>query len=56
MNIRRRSGNLQFPGDPFSKKVQDIGKVYHEVLFLMKFLPQVKNMIIKYYDLYYTDI
>ena len=43
--------------DPFAKNPQSISKNYHEVLLLMKFLqtePQVKNMIIKCYDLYYT--
>ena len=45
--------------DPFAKNAQDISKIYHEVLLLMKFLqtkPQVKNMNINYYDLYYTVI
>ena len=45
--------------DPFAKNAQGISKVYHEVLLLMKFLqtkPQVKNMNINYYDLYYTVI
>ena len=45
--------------DPFSKNAQGISKIYHEVLLLMKFLqtkPQVKNMNINYYDLYYTVI
>ena len=45
--------------DPFGKNDQSISKIYHEVLLLMKFLqtkPQVKNMKIKYYDLYYTVI
>ena len=45
--------------DPFSKNAQGISKIYHEVLLLMKFLqtkPQVKNMNIIYYDLYYTVI
>ena len=49
--------NLQTQGKPFSKNVQIISKIYHEVLLLMKFLqtkPQVKNMNINYYDLYYT--
>ena len=33
--------------DPFSRNAQGISKIYHEVLFLMKFLqtkPQIKNM------------
>ena len=45
--------------DHFSKNAQGISKVYHEILLLMKFLqfkPQVKNMNIIYYDLYYTVI
>ena len=45
--------------DPFSKNAQGIHKIYHEVLLLMKFLqtkPQIKNMNINYYDLYYTVI
>ena len=45
--------------DPFSKNAQGIHKIYHEVLFLMKFLqtkPQIKNMNINYFDLYYTVI
>ena len=45
--------------DPFSKNAQGIHKLYHEVLLLMKFLqtkPQIKNMNINYYDLYYTVI
>ena len=59
MNIRRRSGDFQFQEGPFNKIVQGFGKIYHEVLFLMKFVqtkPQVKNLIINYYDLYYTVI
>ena len=45
--------------DPFSRNALGIHKIYHEVLLLMKFLqrkPQVKNLNIKYYDLYYTII
>ena len=45
--------------DPFSRNSQGISKIYHEVLLLMKFLqtkPQIKNMNIIYYDLYYTVI
>ena len=45
--------------DPFSKISQGISRNYHEVLLLMKFLqtkPQVKNMNINYYDLYYNVI
>ena len=45
--------------DPFAKNAQGISKIYHEALLLMKFLqtkPQVKNMNINYFDLYYTVI
>ena len=51
--------NIRFDEDPFAKKSQAIIKFYHEVLLVMKFLqtkPQVKNMNINYYDLYYTVI
>ena len=51
--------NFQTQEDPFSKNAQGISKIYIEVLLLMKFLqtkPQVKNMNINYYDLYYTVI
>ena len=45
--------------DLFSKNAQGISKICHEVLLLMKFVqtkPKVKNMNIKYYDLYNTVI
>ena len=45
--------------DPFAKNVLGISKIYHEVIMLMKFLqtkPQVMDMNINYYDLYYTVI
>ena len=45
--------------NPFAKNAQGISKIYHEVLLLMKYLqtkPQVENMNINYYDLYYTVI
>ena len=51
--------NIRFDEDPFAKNAQGINKIYQEVLKLMKFLqtkPQVKNMNINYYDLYYTVI
>ena len=59
MNIRRQNGKFQFEEDPFSKRAQDISKIYKEVLLLMKFLqtkPQVKNVNIKYFDLFYTVV
>ena len=51
--------NFQTQEDPFAKKARGSRKIYHEVLLLMKFLqtePQVKNMNITYYDVYYTVI
>ena len=48
--------NFRFEEDPFSKNAEGIGKVYHEVLMLMKFLqtkPQVKNMNINYILFFY---
>ena len=51
--------NFQTQEDPFSKDAQGASRIYHDVLLLMKFLqtkPQVKNMNIYYYDLYYTVI
>ena len=54
-----KNKNFQTQEDPFSKNAQGISKIYQEVLLLMKFLqtkPQVKNMNINYYDLYYTVI
>ena len=50
---------IRFDEGLFAKNAQGIGKIYHEVLLLMKFLqtkPQVKNMYINYYDFYYTVI
>ena len=54
-----KNKNFQIQQDPFSRNAQGISKIYHEVLLLMKFLqtkPQIKNMNINYYDLYYTAI
>ena len=51
--------SFKFEGNPFSKNTESNSKTYHEVLLLMKFLqtiPQVKNMNVKYYDLYFTVI
>ena len=51
--------NFRCDEDPSAKNAQGISKIYHEVLKLMKLLqtkPLVKNMNIKYYDLYYTVI
>ena len=59
MNIRRQNGTFQFEEDHFSKNVQGIGKIYHEVLLLMKFSQtklSVESMNINFYDLYYTVI
>ena len=54
-----KNRNFQTQEDTFSENAQSISKIHHEVLFLMNFLqtkPQVKNMNINYYDLYYTVI
>ena len=58
-HIEMKNKNFQTQQDPFSKSAQGVSKIYHEVFKLMKFLqtkPQVKNMNIKYHDLYYTII
>ena len=57
--IDMKHRNFQTQQDLSSRNAQGISKIYHEVLLLMKFLqtkPQVKNMNIQYYDLYYTVI
>ena len=57
--IEMKNKNFQTQEDPFSKNAVGISKICHEVLLLMKFLqtkPKLKNMIINYYDLYYTVI
>ena len=54
-----KNKNFQTQQDPFAKNAQGISKFYHEVFLLMKLLqtkPQIKNMNINYYDLYYTVI
>ena len=51
--------NFRTQEHPFSKNAQGISKSYHEVFLLMKLLqtkPQGFNMIINYYDLYFTVI
>ena len=53
-----KNKNFQTQQDPFAKNAQAISKIYHEVLFLMKFLqtkPENKKTNINHYDLYYTD-
>ena len=58
-SIEMKNKNFQTQEDLFAKNAQGISKIYHEVLLLMDFLqtkPQVKNMNINYYDLYYTVI
>ena len=59
VEMKNKNYQTQQDQDPFSKNVQGIHKIYHEVLLLMKFLqtkPKVKNINISYYDLYYTVI
>ena len=48
---------IRMDEDPFARKAQGIRKIYHEVLFLLKYLqtkPQVENVNSIYYDLYCT--
>ena len=55
MNIR----NFNIEQDPFNENAEGISDIYHEVLLLMKFFqtkPQLKNLNINYYNLYYTVI
>ena len=59
INIRRQIKSFQFEEYPFSRNVQGIGKIYHEILLIMNFLqtkPKFKSMNINYYNLYYTVI
>ena len=59
MKSRRRNNSFQFEEDPFSKNVQNFSNFYHKVILLLQFLrtkPQIKNMIINYYDLYNSVI
>ena len=54
-----KNKTFQTQEDPFCRNAQGISKLYHEVLLLMKFLqtkPQIKNMNINSFDLYYTVI
>ena len=47
MKIRRQKTTFQFEEDHFSENVQGIGKIYHEILLILKFLqtkPKVKGM------------
>ena len=51
--------NFQTQKNPFSKNAEGIGEINYEVLLLMKVLqskPQVENMNVNYFDLYYTVI
>ena len=38
MSCRKQSGTFQIAEDPFSKGVESISKIIHEVLLLTKFL------------------
>ena len=49
--------NIRMDEDPCAKTAQGISKIYHEVLLVMKLFqnkPQINNVNINYYDLYYT--
>ena len=55
----KKHKNFQTQEDPFSKNTQNIKKIYHEVLLVMKYLqtkPEFENMDNNYYDLYYTVV
>ena len=55
----KKNRNFQTQGDPSAKNARGMSEIYHEKILLMKFLqtkPQVKNMNIDYYNLYYTVI
>ena len=56
--IEMKNKNFQINNqNSFARNSQGISKIYHEVLLLMRILqtkPEVKNMNINYYDLYYT--
>ena len=59
MNNGRQSGTFQSEEDTFSRIAQGISKNCHEMLLSTKLLqtePQVKNMNINYYDIYYTVV
>ena len=48
---------FQTQEDTFTKNAEGFSKYYHEAFVLMKFLqikPQVKNLIINYFDLNFT--
>ena len=50
---------FKFEEDPFSKNAEGNNKTSREVLLIMKFLqtkPQVKNLNINFFGLYYTVI
>ena len=54
-----KNKNFQTQQDTSAKNAQGLSKIYHELLFLIRFLqtkPQVKNKSYNYYDLYYTLI
>ena len=55
MKYHKQYGTFQFWETSFIRNAQCIGKIYHDVLLLKKFLqskPQVKSLNIEYYDLY----
>ena len=59
MKYRKQSGFFQFEKGRFAKNAQGFGKIFHEVLPLMKVLQtktQVKSLNTNCYDLYYTAI
>ena len=56
---RKQSNFFRFEEDAFANKAEGSSKIYDEVILLKNVLqtePQVKDLIIKYYDMYYTVI
>ena len=55
----KRKNFQTYQQDPFAKNAPSNSKIYHEILLVMKFLqtkPQIRNMNIIQYDLYYNFI
>ena len=59
MNYRKQGGYFQYKEDPSVKNAQSVGKIFHEVSLLLKFLqtkPQVKSVSISFYNFFYTVV
>ena len=54
-----KNRNFQTQEDTYAKNAQEVSKIYHDVFLVMNFVktkPQIKNMNIIFYDVYYTVI